>query len=156
MPQRPLLLVVQQYLADPKRSSGDVHPVWAYARAPNGYGGDAERTLTDQIESFAPGFRERIVAKPVTSTNEIAVTATRTTSGGDIIGPDTVARATRGRERREHPVQVLIRPRLALDPYRTACPGRSSARPPPLPGAGVQRMNGYNAARSALRHLRRA
>jgi phytoene dehydrogenase-like protein len=82
MPQRPLLLVAQQYLADPKRSSGDVHPVWAYARAPNGYGGDAERTLTDQIESFAPGFRERIVAKPVTSTNEIAVTATRTTSGG--------------------------------------------------------------------------
>jgi hypothetical protein len=58
MPQRPLVLVAQQYLADPERSSGDVHPIWAYAHAPNGHGGDAERTLTDQIERFAPGFRD--------------------------------------------------------------------------------------------------
>ena len=65
MPERPFVLVAQQYLADPERSSGDVHPVWAYAHVPNGYHGDAEEALVGQIERFAPGFRERIVAKSV-------------------------------------------------------------------------------------------
>jgi hypothetical protein len=55
MPQRPFVLVGQQYLADPGRSVGDVHPVWAYAHVPAGYTGDATEAILAQIERFAPG-----------------------------------------------------------------------------------------------------
>ena len=63
MPERPFVLVGQQYLADPARSEGDVHPVWAYAHVPSGYAGDASEAILDQIERFAPGLRERIVGQ---------------------------------------------------------------------------------------------
>jgi len=49
MPERPYLLVAQQYLADPSRSSGDLHPVWVYAHVPNGYTGDATEAMLEQI-----------------------------------------------------------------------------------------------------------
>ena len=65
MPERPFVLVGQQYLADPSRSEGDLHPVWVYAHVPNGYAGDASETILGQIERFAPGFRERIVASSI-------------------------------------------------------------------------------------------
>ena len=141
MPARPFVLVSQQYLADPERSSGDVHPVWAYAHVPNGYDGDAEQALLDQIERFAPGLRERIVATTVRGPAELE-TRNANYLGGDIItGANT-------------PLQVLIRPRLALDPYSTGIPGVFICSAATPPGAGVHGMNGYNAARSALRHLR--
>jgi phytoene dehydrogenase-like protein len=142
MPERPFVLVSQQYLADPERSSGSVHPIWAYAHVPNGYDGDAEQALIAQIERFAPGFRDRIVATAVRSTAEIAE-HNHNYIGGDIItGANT-------------PVQVLIRPRFAIDPYSTGIPGVFICSAATPPGAGAHGMNGYNAARSALRHLRR-
>ena len=61
MPARPFVLVAQQYLADPSRSAGDVHPVWVYAHVPHGYAGDATQAILAQLERFAPGVRERIV-----------------------------------------------------------------------------------------------
>jgi phytoene dehydrogenase-like protein len=140
MPERPFVLVSQQYLADPDRSSGDVHPVWAYAHVPNGYDGDAEHALLDQIERFAPGLRERIVAKAVRSTTEIAAGNTNYV-GGDIIGGANT------------PVQVLIRPRFTLDPYSTGIPGVFICSAATPPGAGVHGMNGFNAAQSVLRHV---
>jgi phytoene dehydrogenase-like protein len=140
MPERPLVLVAQQYLADPDRSSGDVHPVWSYAHVPNGYDGDAERAITDQIERFAPGFRDRIVATSARSTGEIAA-QNQNYIGGDIV---TGANTT---------VQVLIRPRLALNPYSTGIPGVYICSAATPPGAGVHGMNGFNAGRSALRQL---
>ncbi|MEU6239376.1 NAD(P)/FAD-dependent oxidoreductase, partial [Kitasatospora sp. NPDC047058] len=63
MPPRPFVLVGQQYLADPQRSVGDVHPVWSYAHVPHGYTGDATEAVTAQIERFAPGFRDRVVGR---------------------------------------------------------------------------------------------
>lgn len=68
MPRRPFVLVGQQYLADPERSAGNVHPVWIYAHVPNGYTGDATEAIITQIERFTPGFRDRIVGKVVRST----------------------------------------------------------------------------------------
>src|SRR5262249_5540523 len=65
MPERPFALVGQQYLADPGRSEGDLHPVWVYAHVPSGYAGDATEAVVAQIERFAPGFRDRIVATSV-------------------------------------------------------------------------------------------
>jgi phytoene dehydrogenase-like protein len=140
MPERPFVLVAQQYLADPDRSNGDVHPVWSYAHVPNGYTGDAEQALIDQIERFAPGFRDRIVAKSVRSPAELEA-ANANYLGGDIItGANT-------------PVRVLIRPRLALDPYSTGIPGVFICSAATPPGAGAHGMNGYNAARSAVGFL---
>lgn len=141
MPERPFVLVGQQYLADPERSSGEVHPVWAYAHVPNSYGGDAEEALLDQIERFAPGLRERIVARAVRSTAEIAARNANYVGGDIITGANT-------------PVQVVIRPRLALDPYSTGIPGVFICSAATPPGAGVHGMNGYNAAQSAIRRLR--
>jgi phytoene dehydrogenase-like protein len=141
MPERPFVLVSQQYLADPERSNGDVHPVWSYAHVPSGYDGDAEQVLIDQIERFAPGFRERIVASAIRSPAELEA-HNENYLGGDIItGANT-------------PVQVLIRPRLALDPYSTGIPGVFICSAATPPGAGAHGMNGYNAAQSALRYLR--
>ncbi len=140
MPERPLVLVGQQYLADPERSSGDTHPIWAYAHVPSGYDGDAERAVVDQIERFAPGLRERIVATDVRSPSELSA-ANANYVGGDIItGANT-------------PVQSVIRPRLALDPYATGIPGVFICSAATPPGAGAHGMCGYNAAQAALRHL---
>jgi phytoene dehydrogenase-like protein len=142
MPERPFLLVGQQYLADPTRSAGDIHPIWSYAHVPSGYAGDATDAVIDQIERFAPGVRGRIVATAVRSTTEFE-TYNPNYVGGDIItGANT-------------PWQVAIRPRLALDPYKTGIPGVFICSAATPPGAGVHGMNGYNAAQSALRHLRR-
>jgi phytoene dehydrogenase-like protein len=141
MPARPFVLVGQQYLADPGRSAGDVHPVWAYAHVPSGYGGDAEAALIDQVERFAPGLRERIVAKSVRSPAELAAGNANYVGGDIITGANT-------------PVQVLIRPRLALDPYATGIRGTFICSAATPPGAGAHGMNGYNAACSALKHLR--
>ncbi len=142
MPERPFVLVSQQYLADPERSSGNTHPVWSYAHVPSGYDGDAEQALTDQVERFAPGFRERIVASTARSTTQIAAGNANYVGGDIITGANT-------------PLQILIRPRFALDPYSTGVPGVFICSAATPPGAGVHGICGYNAAQSALRHLRR-
>ncbi|HEU4393822.1 MAG TPA: NAD(P)/FAD-dependent oxidoreductase [Solirubrobacterales bacterium] len=140
MPARPFVLVGQQYLADPGRSSGDVHPIWAYAHVPSGYDGDGERAVIDQIERFAPGLRERIVATAVRSPGDLEV-ANPNYVGGDIVtGANT-------------PLQTLVRPRLARDPYSTGVPGLYICSAAAPPGGGVHGMSGFNAAQSALRYL---
>ncbi|HKP91891.1 MAG TPA: NAD(P)/FAD-dependent oxidoreductase [Thermoleophilaceae bacterium] len=140
MPERPFVLVAQQYLADPERSAGDVHPVWSYAHVPNGYDGDAEAAVLDQIERFAPGLRERIVGKAVKTPRDLEA-ANQNYIGGDVVtGANT-------------PWQVLIRPRLAADPYATGIPGVFICSAATPPGGGVHGMNGYNAAKSVLRRL---
>ena len=104
MPARPFVLVGQQYLADPSRSVGDVHPLWTYAHVPHGYTGDATAAIVDQVERFAPGFRDRIVGTAVRSTTEMS-TYNPNYVGGDIIGGAS------------SPAQLLFRPRVARDPY---------------------------------------
>ncbi|MCA1832186.1 MAG: phytoene desaturase family protein [Actinomycetota bacterium] len=141
MPVRPFVLVSQQYLVDPDRSAGNVHPVWAYAHVPNGYEGDAEQPLIDQIERFAPGFRDRIVAKTAQSTTAISARNANYV-GGDIAGGAN------------SPLQLVMRPRITLDPYRTGIPGVYICSAATPPGAGVHGMCGYNAAQSVLRAMR--
>jgi phytoene dehydrogenase-like protein len=140
MPERPYVLVGQQYLADPERSEGDLHPVWAYAHVPSGYRGDATEAILGQIERFAPGFRERIAATSVRSPADLAAYNSNYVGGDIITGANT-------------PVQILFRPRLALDPYRTGIPGVYICSAATPPGAGAHGMGGYNAAQSALKHL---
>ena len=142
MPERPFVLVCQQYLADPSRSAGDVHPVWAYAHVPSGYTGDATEAVIGQIERFAPGLRERIVATHVRTPAELEARNANYVGGDIITGANT-------------PRQLLLRPRIAADPYATGIPGVYICSAATPPGAGAHGMNGYNAALSALRHLER-
>jgi phytoene dehydrogenase-like protein len=140
MPARPFVLVAQQYLADPGRSKGDLHPIWAYGHVPNGYSGDATDAIVDQIERFAPGLRERIVGTAV------RVPAELERDNPNYVGGDIATGAN-------DPLQVAIRPRLARDPYATGIPGVFLCSAATPPGAGVHGMCGFNAARSALRVL---
>jgi phytoene dehydrogenase-like protein len=140
MPERPFVLVCQQSLADPSRARDGVHPVWAYAHVPRGYTGDATEALLDQIERFAPGLRERILARAVRSTGQIERDNANYIGGDILTGANT-------------PLQTVIRPRLALDPYATGIPGVYVCSAATPPGAGAHGMNGYNAAKSVLRSL---
>jgi phytoene dehydrogenase-like protein len=142
MPARPFVLVGQQYLADPGRSAGDVHPVWAYAHVPSGYAGDGERAVLDQIERFAPGLRERVVATAARPPAELEAGNPNFVGGDILTGANT-------------PFQTMIRPRVALDPYSAGAPGLFICSAATPPGGGVHGMSGFNAAQSALRYLRR-
>lgn len=140
MPKRPFVLVGQQYLADPSRSVGNVHPLWTYAHVPNGFSGDATEAIISQIERFAPGFRLRIVGQAVRSTTEMSVQNANYV-GGDIIGGAS------------SPAQLLFRPRMSRNPYFTGIPGTYLCSASTPPGAGAHGMCGANAAASALAEL---
>ncbi|WP_111508569.1 phytoene desaturase family protein [Mycobacterium kyogaense] len=142
MPARPFVLVCQQYLADPTRSANGRNPIWAYAHVPHGYTGDATEAILEQIERFAPGFRDRVVN--VHTRGPVALAEHNPNYvGGDI--------ATG----RNDPKQIVIRPRLAMDPYSTGVPGMFICSAATPPGVGAHGMCGHNAARSALRYLNR-
>lgn len=142
MPERPFVLVAQQYVADPTRTADAVRPgtvpVWTYAHVPHGYPGDATEAIVAQLERFAPGVRERIVSTRVRSTTAMAVHNPNYV-GGDIIGGAS------------SPLQVVFRPRVALDPYATGVPGVYLCSASTPPGAGAHGMGGANAADAALR-----
>ena len=140
MPERPFVLVGQQYLADPTRSVGNVNPLWTYAHVPHGYSGDATEAIIAQIERFAPGFREQIVGTAVRSTTEMSAYNPNYV-GGDIIGGASSL------------TQLLFRPRFATDPYFTGIPGTYLCSASTPPGAGAHGMCGANAAARALARL---
>ncbi len=140
MPARPFVLVGQQYLADRRRSVGNINPLWTYAHVPHGYTGDATAAIIAQIERFAPGLRERIVGTAVRSTTDMAV-HNANYIGGDIIGGAA------------SPIQLLFRPRVAVDPYFTGVPGVYLCSASTPPGAGAHGMCGANAAARALAHV---
>lgn len=140
MPARPFVLVGQQYLADPTRSVGSIHPLWTYAHVPHAYSGDATEPIIAQIERFAPGFRERIVGTAVRSSTEMSVYNPNYV-GGDIIGGASSLS------------QLLFRPRFAVDPYFTGIPGTYLCSASTPPGAGAHGMCGANAAARALARL---
>jgi phytoene dehydrogenase-like protein len=117
-----------------------VHPVWAYAHVPHGYEGDATEALLDQIERFAPGLRERIVARHIRSPADLAA------HNANLVGGDIATGAN-------SPLQALVRPRFAFDPYDTRIPGVFICSAATPPGAGAHGMGGYNAAQSALRRI---
>lgn len=137
MPAAPFVLVGQQYLADPSRSAGNVHPIWAYAHVPHGYTGDATEAIVEQIERFAPGFRDRVVGMAVRSTTEMSK-YNENYVGGDIIGGAG------------SPLQTVFRPRASPNPYATGIPGVYLCSSSTPPGAGAHGMCGANAADRAL------
>jgi phytoene dehydrogenase-like protein len=142
MPERPFVLVGQQYLADPQRSAGDIHPVWTYAHVPNGFTGDATEAMFAQLERFAPGFRERVVGYEVRTPARLAEYNPNFV-GGDI---NTGAEDIR---------QLVFGPRTTLSPYSLGTPGMYICSAATPPGPGAHGMCGANAAQTALRELAR-
>jgi len=142
MPSRPFVLVGQQYVADPSRSRGDLHPLYAYAHVPAGWTGDATETIIARIEQFAPGFRDRIRATAVRTTTEMAV------HNPNYVGGDIATGANDS-------LQLVFRPRATVHPYDTGLPGVYLCSAATPPGAGAHGMCGYNAAHRALEVLNR-
>lgn len=139
---RPFVLVGQQYLADPSRSAGGINPIWAYAHVPFGYTGDATALVVDQIERFAPGFRDRVVATVSRGTADLAA------YNANYIGGDILGGANDG-------LQVILRPRVSVSPYATGVPGVYLCSQSTPPGPGIHGLCGYHAAEAALGWLRR-
>ncbi|WP_020665118.1 phytoene desaturase family protein [Amycolatopsis benzoatilytica] len=142
LPERPFVLVGQQYLADPSRSAGNVHPVWAYAHVPHGYTGEATELIVAQIERFAPGFRERVIGSVSTSPGEFAAGNANFVGGNILTGAKDIR-------------QLVFGPRATLQPYDVGLPGHFVCSAATPPGPGAHGMCGSNAAERALRFLRR-
>ncbi|RMI28814.1 phytoene desaturase family protein [Nocardia stercoris] len=140
MPIRPFVLVGQQYLADPQRSVGAVHPVWAYAHVPHGYTGDATEAIIAQIERFAPGFRDRVVGWSHRSPGGFADDNPNFVGGNIMTGAKDIP-------------QLLFGPRKTLQPYDIGLPGHYLCSAATPPGPGAHGMCGVNAAERALRRL---
>lgn len=140
MPERPFVLLCQQYLADPGRSVGDVHPVWTYAHVPTGYAGDATEAIIRQVERFAPGFRDRIVAQTTSGPAQLEA------HNANYIGGDIGGGAN-------DPWQLVMRPRMSPNPYSLGVKGLFICSASTPPGGGVHGMGGFNAATAALAEL---
>lgn len=141
MPQRPFVLVGQQYLADPQRSVGNVHPVWSYAHVPRGYTGDATAAIIAQFERFAPGFRERIVGTAVRTTLDLAEYNPNYVGGNIVTGAKNVP-------------QLVFGPCPTFTPYDVGVPGYFLCSAATPPGPGAHGMCGAHAAARALKSLR--
>ncbi|MGA9524342.1 MAG: NAD(P)/FAD-dependent oxidoreductase, partial [Myxococcaceae bacterium] len=137
-PERPFVLVAQQSLFDSTRAPAGKHTLWAYCHVPNGSTVDMTARIEAQLERFAPGFRELVLARAVTTPCD-AEAHNENYPGGDIGGG-----ANGG-------LQLFARPVLSLDPYATPAAGIYLCSASTPPGAGVHGMCGLNAARSALR-----
>ncbi|GGT96563.1 MULTISPECIES: phytoene desaturase family protein [Streptomyces] len=140
-PQAPFLITAQPSIVDPGRAPEGKHVFWAYGHVPNGWDGDLTEAIERQIERFAPGFRDRVLARATAGPRELAA------RNANYVGGDIACGAARG-------LQLLLRPRLSLFPYNTPHPAVflcSSATPP---GPGVHGMSGHNAAKAVWRRLR--
>ena len=136
-PERPFVLAVQQSRFDPTRAPAGKHTLYAYAHVPNGSTEDMTARIEAQVERFAPGFRQRILARSARTPVQLE-SYNPTYVGGDILGG------------RNDLWQLIARPALRLVPYRTPLAGVylcSSATPP---GGGVHGLCGALAAEAAL------
>ena len=139
-PERPFVLLAQQSLFDRTRAPDGKHTAWAYCHVPNGSEFDMMGRIEDQIERFAPGFRDLILAKTAQGPADLE-RQNANLVGGDINGGVADLR------------QLFTRPVLKLNPYSTPAKGLYICSSSTPPGGGVHGMSGYLAARVALRYL---
>jgi phytoene dehydrogenase-like protein len=137
-PERPFVLLVQPSLFDPSRAPPGKHTAWAYCHVPNGSTRDMTDAIEGQVERFAPGFRDLVLARSAMDTAEVA-RRNPNYVGGDIIGG------------RQDLRQLFTRPVARPVPYSTPLPGVFLCSSSTPPGGGVHGMCGYWAARAALR-----
>ncbi|HKS79029.1 MAG TPA: NAD(P)/FAD-dependent oxidoreductase [Gaiellaceae bacterium] len=138
--ERPYVLLAQQSLFDPTRAPDGQHTAWAYCHVPNGSSVDMTERVESQVERFAPGFRERILARSALGPADLE-RSNPNHVGGDINGGLADLR------------QLLTRPVARWSPYSTPLPGVFLCSASTPPGGGVHGMCGFHAARAALRSI---
>ena len=138
--ERPFVLAAQPTLFDPSRAPERKQVLWAYCHVPNGSTFDMTERIEAQIERFAPGFRDCILARHVSSPARLEAMDVNLI-GGDISGGAMTMR------------QMLFRPNLSG--YATGAPNLYLCSASTPPGGGVHGMCGYHAAQLALRTLRK-
>jgi phytoene dehydrogenase-like protein len=146
LPDDPFLLSGQQTIADPTRAPAGKHTAWAYSHTPPGVDWSRERerfadAIERRIEGFAPGFRERILARHIMAPPDLEA-RNASLPGGDV-GHGSYAMD-----------QLIFRPVPSLNPYSTPLRGLFVGGASTFPGGAVHGVNGHAAARAALREAR--
>lgn len=137
-PDLPFVLASQPGVVDPTRAPEGQHTLWTYAHVPSGSTRDMGDAVTAQIERFAPGFRDLVLARTTTTA------AQAQDYNANYVGGDIAAGATT-------PWQMVARPVPAWDVYRTPLTGVYLASSSTPPGPGVHGMAGVHAAARVLR-----
>lgn len=137
VPEKPFVLLVQPTLFDPSRAPEGRHIAWAYCHVPFGCDVDMTQAIEDQIERFAPGFRDIVLARSVMPPSALEA------HNPNLVGGDISAGAMTLR-------QVFFRPALRPNPYATPVEGLYICSASTPPGGAVHGMCGYYAARAAL------
>lgn len=140
-PERPFVLLAQQSQFDPTRAPDGKHTAWAYCHVPNGSTVDMTPYIEAQIERFAPGFKDRVLARSTRNTIQVEQ-HNPNYIGGDINGGVQDLR------------QLFTRPVARLVPYSTPAKGIFLCSSSTPPGGGVHGMCGFFAAQAALRTMR--
>ncbi|KXC06039.1 phytoene desaturase family protein [Microbacterium hominis] len=135
----PYVLVAQPSVFDSTRAPAGQHALWAYTHVPTGSTVDQTEAVTRAIEEVAPGFRDVILATRGTTAAELALDNPNYVGGDIAAGAATLP-------------QLLARPVLSADPWRTPLPGVYLCGASTVPGPGVHGQSGWFAARSVLRH----
>jgi phytoene dehydrogenase-like protein len=138
--ERPFVLVAQQSQMDTSRAPDGRHTGWAYCHVPHGSGADMTERIERQIERFAPGFRDTILARHVRNARAVEMYNPNMV-GGDIGGGAN----TLG--------QFLMRPSVRWNPYTTPDPSIFLCSSSTPPGGGVHGMCGFHAAETVLRRV---
>ena len=139
---RPYVLLAQQSLFDPTRAPAGKHTAWAYCHVPHGSTRDMTQAIEDQIERFAPGFRDCIASRSTMDSNAMEA------HDSNLVGGDIGAGL-------QNLKRLLFGTHLTLRPHRTSDPRLFLGSASTPPGPGVHGMCGYHAARAALRSVLR-
>jgi phytoene dehydrogenase-like protein len=137
-PDRPFVLLVQPTRFDASRAPAGHHTAWAYCHVPTGSTRDMTAAIEAQVERFAPGFRDLVLARSTRTTAELEAENANHVGGDINVGKQDLR-------------QLVFRPFAALDPYRLGAGVYLSSSATP-PGGGAHGMSGFHAARSARRH----
>jgi len=138
--EKPYVLVVQQTPFDATRAPAGKHTAWAYCHVPHGSNVDMTEQIENQMERFAPGFRDTVLARHVMAT-EAMERYNANLVGGDITGGA------------QDITQLFTRPVARFNPYSTPVRGLYICSASTPPGGGVHGMCGHNAAKSALKEI---
>ena len=138
--EKPFVLFVQPSLFDDTRAPLNKHTAWAYCHVPNGSTENMTDKIERQVERFAPGFKERILARHTMNTNELE-SYNANYIGGDINGGVIDIG------------QLFTRPALRFSPYRTSAKGLYICSSSTPPGGGVHGMCGFHAAQRVLKDI---
>lgn len=139
-PEKPFVILAQPSLVDPSRAPAGKHTAWAYCHVPNGSQKDMTEAIENQVERFAPGFKETILARHVMNTAQLEA-YNPNYIGGDINGGLIDI------------TQLFTRPVLRWSPYKTSAKGIYLCSSSTPPGGGVHGMCGYHAAKRALKDV---